>query len=62
MKAFVDKDICIGCGACTGICPEVFDMDDDGLAVAKSEELTADVVDSAIEAQEGCPVCAISVD
>lgn len=62
MKAFVDKDTCIGCGACTGICPEVFDMDDDGLAVAISDEVSADLEDSAVEAQEGCPVSAITVE
>lgn len=61
MKAFVDKDICIGCGACTGICPEIFDMDDDGLAVAKECDITADLEESTLEAQEGCPVSAISV-
>lgn len=62
MKAFVDKDICIGCGACTGICPDVFDMDNDGLAIAITDELGSDKVDLAVEAQEGCPVCAISVE
>ncbi|MBU3804700.1 MAG: ferredoxin, partial [Candidatus Cellulosilyticum pullistercoris] len=29
MKAFVDKDTCIGCGLCPSICPDVFAMDDD---------------------------------
>lgn len=43
MKAFVDKDICIGCGACTGICPEILDMDDDGLAVSKECDITVDL-------------------
>ena len=32
MKANVDKNTCIGCGACTSICPEVFSIEDDGLA------------------------------
>ena len=27
---------CIGCGACTGVCPEVFDLNADGLAEALS--------------------------
>lgn len=62
MKAFVDKDICIGCGACTGICPEVFDMDDDGLAIAIKEELKNELEDSAAEAQDGCPVSAIIIE
>ncbi|MDU4854631.1 MAG: ferredoxin, partial [Clostridioides difficile] len=24
MKAFVDKDVCVACGACIGTCPDVF--------------------------------------
>ncbi|HSQ89011.1 ferredoxin [Romboutsia sp.] len=62
MKAFVDKDICIGCGACTGTCPEVFEMDDDGLAVAIEDEISDDLEESAVEACEGCPVDAITVE
>ena len=34
MRAFVDRDACIGCEACVGICPEVFSMDDEGISVA----------------------------
>ncbi|HEY8364564.1 MAG TPA: ferredoxin, partial [Haloplasmataceae bacterium] len=30
MKAFVDKNTCIGCGLCPEICPKIFRMDDDG--------------------------------
>ena len=62
MKAFVDKDVCIGCGACTGICPDVFEMDDDGLAVAIQDELSSDMEDSAVDAQDSCPVSAITVE
>lgn len=62
MKALVDKDACIGCGLCTSICPEVFSMDDDGLAVAIDEELDDSVIDSAKEAADSCPTEAITVD
>ena len=62
MKAFVDKDVCIGCGACKGICPEIFEMEDDGLAVAKEGEVPAELEESAVEAQDGCPVSAITVE
>ena len=62
MKALVDKDVCIGCGACTGICPEIFEMEDDGLAVAKEGEVPAELEESAVEAQDGCPVSAITVE
>lgn len=62
MKAVVNKDVCIGCGLCPSICPEVFNMDDDGLAVAIEEELDDDIIDSAKEAEESCPVDAITVE
>lgn len=62
MKAFVDKDICIGCGACTGICPEVFDMEDDGLAVAINGEISTELEQEAQDACEGCPVSAITIE
>ena len=55
MKANVDKDTCIGCGACPSICPEVFSMDDDGLAKAIDSEIPEDVQESAKEARDGCP-------
>ena len=32
MKVKVNRDNCIGCGACEAICPEVFNLDDDGLS------------------------------
>ena len=31
MVAIVDREGCIGCTLCTGVCPEVFQMED-GLA------------------------------
>lgn len=59
MKLKVEKDICIGCGACQAICPDVFEIDDDGLAVSIVEEVNEDVMEDAIDAKEGCPVDAI---
>lgn len=62
MKAFVDKNICIGCGACEGTCPEVFSIDDDGLAVAINVNILDDLADSCQEACDGCPVDAIFIE
>lgn len=59
MKLKVDKDICIGCGACQAIAPEVYEIDDDGLAGVIVDEISEDVMDDAIDAKEGCPVNAI---
>lgn len=61
MKATVDKDTCIGCGLCPSICPEVFDMDDDGKAIAKCPEVPAGKEDEAKDAESSCPVSAIIV-
>ena len=38
MKVKVNKDACIGCGACAQICDEVFELNDDGLSEVKVEE------------------------
>lgn len=59
MELKVNKDLCIGCGACQAICPEVFELEDDRLAHAKVKEVKDDVKDDAIDALEGCPTSAI---
>lgn len=61
MKAYVDKDTCIGCGLCEGLCPEIFKMEDDGKAIAEDIEITNEFVDATKEAQDQCPVSAIDV-
>lgn len=57
-KVKVDKDLCIGCGACTGIAADVFAFGDDGKAEVVGE-VTADNEASVEDAQNGCPVQAI---
>lgn len=61
MKAFLDRDGCISCGLCAEICPEVFAMADDGIAEVIQENVPTENEDTAIEAQEGCPVSVIEV-
>lgn len=52
------NETCIWCSACVAICPDVYDLNDDGLSVVKElssyENLS---VDDSIQA---CPVNAIS--
>ncbi|MBU5592123.1 ferredoxin [Clostridium sp. MSJ-4] len=62
MKAIVDKETCIGCGLCPSICPEVFEMDDDGKAKTIVDEVPSGNEDEAKDAAMSCPVNAISVD
>ena len=62
MKGFVDKNVCIGCGVCPTVCPEIFKMDDDELAIASKDEIADSLVESAKDAQMQCPVNAITVE
>lgn len=62
MKAHVDKATCISCGICPSVCPEVFQMDDDGKAKAIEDSIPATEEDSAKEAEDQCPVDAISIE
>jgi len=59
MIAHVEKDACIGCEVCPTVCPEIFAMDEDGLAVAIKEQVPPDLEESAQEAADGCPTEAI---
>lgn len=59
MRLKVNQEKCIGCGACTGLAPEVFDFNDDGLAETIIDEIPEELQESANEAKENCPVGAI---
>lgn len=60
MKAFVDENVCISCGLCEGVCPDVFSLDT-GVAVA-IEDVATEFEDGAREACDGCHVQAISIE
>ncbi len=60
MKVFIDES-CTGCGLCPQVCPEVFQMGDDGLAKVILKELPESCIESAREAEETCPVSAITI-
>lgn len=57
-KVVVDRETCIGCGACVATCPKSFEMKEGKAHPIKDEveKLTCEK-----EAEAGCPVDAISV-
>lgn len=61
MIVIVDEDACLGCGQCEDVCPEVFKLDDDKVKVLM-EEVPDDLHDSCREAEEVCPVSAITIE
>ena len=61
MKTRVTED-CIGDGICAEICPEVFVMEDDGLAHVKVDVVLEGLEDKVREAAEACPAIAIEIE
>lgn len=53
---YVVNEGCIGCGACEGVCSEIFIMNDEGLAEAKDMDVPDELEAAAAEAKDGCPV------
>ena len=62
MKATIDRDGCISCGICWGICPEVFREAEDGRAEVHVDIIPEPDEESAKEACESCPVSVITVE
>lgn len=61
MKPKVDEELCIGCGLCSEICPDIFEMGDDDLAHVINPERCQEA-GCCEEAAEECPVEAISLE
>ena len=61
MRVSVDADRCEGHARCWGLCPEVFDLDDEGHAVVKLAEIPPELEDKARDAARNCPERAIQV-
>lgn len=62
MKATIDRSGCISCGICADTCPQVFEMDDDGLAKTVKDEVPDTLIESAKEARDQCPVSVINIE
>jgi ferredoxin len=61
LEVFVDRVKCCGYAVCVGLCPDVFDLDEDGLAKVLTREIPVALEDSVHHAVASCPEAAISV-
>jgi ferredoxin len=61
MKVHVDANVCAGFGVCLGLCPEAFELHDDGYAIVMVSEVPAELEDAVRQAVNQCPARAISL-
>ncbi len=59
MKTKIDPELCTACGICVDTCPDLYEM---GTEVAEVivDTVPPDKEDCALDAEENCPVEAIS--
>lgn len=67
-KVEIERPLCISCESCVSICPEFWEMADDGLShlvdskkTGDNEEREMDEIGCNIEAAESCPAICIHV-
>ncbi len=67
-KIILEKEKCINCGSCVGVCPKHFESGEDGKAHLKNstpenknEVLEVDSVDCIEDAVDVCPVQCIQL-
>ena len=61
MKVHVNPQVCAGFGVCLGLCPEVFELHDDGYAIVRVSEVPPELEDAVRQAVSQCPASAISL-
>ncbi|MCL5795005.1 MAG: ferredoxin [Patescibacteria group bacterium] len=62
MKPKVNKDLCIGCGACVNTCSEVFELNSEGKSQVRSDANFAKNKDCIEQAATACPAQAITIE
>lgn len=61
MRVVVDDELCRGHGVCCSLCPDVFDLSDDGYATVLVDDVPAAHEEAVASAVTRCPERAISV-
>lgn len=61
MRVKVNRELCIGCGVCTSLCPTVFTLDEEGKSKVINESGCGSECDCEAAASS-CPTGAITVE
>lgn len=61
MKVRVDASVCAGFGVCVGLCPQVFELHEDGYAIVRVSEVPKEFENVVRQAVNQCPSQAISL-
>ena len=60
-RVVVDRDRCVGSGACEMLAPDVFEVDDDGVLVIHREEPAEEELPDVRDAVQACPIQALAL-
>ena len=58
-KITVNQELCVGCGVCVSLCPDVFELQDDGKAKVVNTDNYKNC--DCEESESSCPVGAIKI-
>ena len=61
-KVHVNRDVCIGCGACQGIASNIFEIHEEGLATVVEGSNIKEAEEEIQDAADMCPTGAIVID
>jgi len=60
MKVSIDQDLCLGCGVCESIAPEIFSLEEEPYAVVILDPVPSALLHQVEDAVAECPEEAIS--
>ena len=61
LKVIAKRSACCGYGVCAEICPEVYQLDDNGIVVLATDTVPAGLEEKAREGAAACPQNALEV-